>query len=178
MALRPISRGSIRRVVAWLTVEVESNAETWCEGKAVRWEALTGEGWVEPADDGGIFVPPIETDLDYLVCLHEIAHVAPFPETDAWLELVEERDSDATDGELQVEVESFCWLWAIENASISLGEAGLVISEEAIAVALGCLATYEEWVEWTERPAWRRGPARRALERFTEGDPVRAEEPQ
>ena len=53
-----------------------------------------------------------------------------------------------------------------------------MISEEAIAFALECLATYEESVELTEGPGWRRGPARRALERFTEGDPVRAEEPQ
>jgi hypothetical protein len=128
----------------------------------VRWHTGDDGGWVVLADDGRISVPIIVDALDYLVCLHEIAHVAQFPETDSWLELFEERDRDATPGEAQVEEESLCWLWALENASIP-------IPEQAIARALEFLATYEEAVEEDEGPGWRRGPARRALDERATG---------
>jgi hypothetical protein len=144
------------RIAEWLEREVETLAEALCYGMTVHWLADRDAGWVVPADDGGIYVSTVDTAFDYLLCLHEVAHVAPFPETDAWLELLEERDRDATEGELLVEEESLCWLWAIENASIP-------VPEQAIARALEFLASYEEKVELEEGPGWRRGPARRAL---------------
>jgi hypothetical protein len=109
-------------------------------------------------------MPPIAADgaevpeelLDYLIGLHEVAHLAPFPETNAWLELVEERHRDATEGELEVEEESLCWLWAIENSSIP-------VPEQVLGRVLESLTAYEEEVGLEEGPGWRSGPARRAL---------------
>jgi hypothetical protein len=142
----------------YLTSEVETLADALCGWLPLRWQTSRA-GWVMLAEggwDAGISVPTIETVTDYLICLHEVAHVAPLEE-DRWVELVEGRDRDTTEGELLLEEEALCWLWAIENSSVPVPAA-------AVASAMARLATYEEGVELEEGPGWRRGPARRALD--------------